>query len=366
MPKQYAFQWSQAGSLDAKVSELISEPNKQLLRIIDSYGEMAAATGVSFGFSQPIDVMCLGVPGLILDEVRNNTSFEPFREVFKKHLTQALTEDRQPLHPPPDVMAEPSVAALLQRQGWMVKKLPESRSRTPDLMAMRDGCEMEVEVVASLWKPDEKQRYAAIQRRIEEVPRRSDATVVVAVVDELKDEEADHVAAAVAQLRIGEIAEERDRWRVSLVPPDQQDAPEPEWWPKQYVQPFMTSLNIGSTRRRVTFRWGISYSTYRNSPLGKINRSQFTGTRPSLIAWDVSDLSGALQWARENGLELLGEHNEHISGLLAFGAGLIISAGEVRWWYLLIENPHARIPLPAKVLEELDGEVAVRLYGATR
>lgn len=365
MSKLHKFQWTHPGSVNDKVLELIHEPSEQFLRIIDAYGDMAASEGCSFGFSQPIDVMNLGAPGLILDEVRNNASFEPFRTLFKERLAFALTADQQPLHPTPDVMAEASAAVLLQSQGWMVEKLPEGKTRTPDLMTRRGTCEMEVEVVVSRMKYDEEQRHASIQRRVEEVPRRSDATIAVAVVDELSDQEVDDVAAAAEQLSVGEIAEVRDRWRVSVISPDQQDAEAPDWWPKQYTQPFITPVRLNQNRitGRITFRWGLSYSAYRNSPLRKIERSQFTGTHPSLIAWDRGELAGAIQWARENGLELLGEHNDHISGLLTFGLGMTFS-GEAKWWYLLLHNPHARLPLPANVMDATEGEVAVRLWGS--
>jgi hypothetical protein len=365
MPNQYKFQWEGPRSLDSRLRELftVGQPSEQFLRIVDTYGEMAASNGFTFGFTQPIDVMALCVPGLVLDEVRNNTSFEPFRACFKERLASALAADQQQLHPPFDVMAEASAASLLQRLGWMVEKLQEGLSRMPDLMATRNACELEVEVVASQRKDDEKRRQDSIQRRIEEVPRRADATIVVAVVDELSDQETDNIAAAVEILQIGEIAEVRDRWMVSIIPPDQQDAAAPDWWPKQYVQPFATSVHLGPVTKRVTFKWGLSYSAYRNSPLRKIDRSQFTGTRPSLIAWDRAELYGALKWARENGLELIGEHNGHISGLLAFGLDMSFS-GEVKWNYVLIQNPHARIPLPDDLMGLGEGEVTVRLYGA--
>ena len=152
MSRLHKFYWRGPGSLDAIVRELIAagQPSEQFLRIVDSYGQMTSSKGYSFGITQPIDVMNLGVPGLIFDEVRNNTSFEHFRANFKERLSSAWAAGQQQLHPPLDVMAEASAAGLLQRQGWVVEKLQEGHDRMPDLMARRDDYEIEVEVVASL------------------------------------------------------------------------------------------------------------------------------------------------------------------------------------------------------------------------
>jgi hypothetical protein len=259
-------------------------------------------------------------------------------------------------------MAEGSAAALLKRVGWQAQKLKSSKhERRPDLVATRGQEKVEVEVVASEIKDDERSRQSAVAERLNELPRRDDATAVVHILDTLSDDEAEQVSSAIQRLSVGVFEEERDRWRVTIVPADEQSGAHPSWWPKQYFQYFATMIDLAPVSKRVTVLWGVSYRTYRNSPLRKIERNQFSGKCPALIAWDTADLKGGVKWLAENGHEMLGDFNNHISGILGFALETWID-GRVSWRYHLIENKHAATPLPSQLFSSSTGEVSVPLF----
>lgn len=357
------FTWTGPGSLDAGLRKIFDgrQPTVDLFRVMELCGKMSARGGAKFGVTNVGDVLRVLPLATVLDTIQAEPTFDPFRTFCIDQWSKLPSNESTRIQVPFDVMSEPSAAALLQRCGWTARMLDtQDGRRTPDLLAHKALADLEVEVVASQEKHDAKDRQSTALRRLDKIIRRDDATIVVHVVDELSDAEAEHVATAASELPMRQRAEQEGRWAVTIVEAEEQDAPPPQWWPKQYFSPLVTSIDLAGPPRRVTMLWGLSYDAYRNSVLRKIERTQFSKNVPGLVAWDTAELQGGVGWFADHGADLFGPHDD-VSGVLAFSLAAWAS-GIVRWRYRVIENPGAARPLQGSVLGLPAGEVDVRMF----
>lgn len=260
------------------------------------------------------------------------------------------------------MLAELHVGALLRKLKCSVRFVQQASVRTPDLIVMRDGQPVDVEVGRS-----EKRRVHLAHRQILEnlahainIPDDRNYAIFVAV--ELTDEMGLTILDAIVSTPIDGRRDEVGKWSVvvgalsdreeyvrglaSLAPP---------WWPNGPAF-CSTSTRLGRSLAPVTsIKTIVPVASYIGRVKAKAEKPQRTGDYPYVVALDASELPGAHARLLCEVMPWLQQWS-HVSAILIEFP--VFAIGEQKWWCSLLRNKHAKRPIPNGLFDGLDERVS--------
>lgn len=318
---------------------------RDLLTNVQSLDGLSEWTPKSGGLAV-LSVLSLGAA---LDRI-DDSSFNPLLSAIATSLIQSDKAS-------PDNLAELYAAALVRPWCDRVTSIrPIDGQRTPDLLATTQAVDVEIEVTIAVKKAEQNQRAeiaAALQSKLRELCVQKH--LVVYFLDSLAVDDIDDIMRAAPDLEVNTFAEIESRWHIRARKPNNGivvagvETP-PTWYPEQLASPvsFQTSIGQEVPAASVEVRWALSTKSYINPLKKKAERIQGSGNTPFLIAVDVSDLPGALNWYEQNLAAYLDIWPD-VSGVLVFQRSTILF-NALSISYKLLQNPTAKLPLPQEIL----------------